>query len=77
MRGLRTPALGCAPAPRRTASRLAGYDARMSDDFCTHGCYWECDHRRRPYAGRPIAAIDSVRHAEQHLQRQLDAAGQR
>ncbi len=29
----------------------------MSDDCCAHGCYWECDHRRRPYAGRPIAAM--------------------
>ena len=52
-------ALSCSRRPRRTPHRLAGYDARVSDDFCAHGCYWECDHWRRSYAGRPIAAIDS------------------
>lgn len=29
----------------------------MSVEFCEHGCYWECDHRRRPHAGRPIAGM--------------------
>ena len=46
----------------------------MSDDFCAHGCYWDCDHWRRPYAGRPIAA---TRNAKEHLQRRYDAASRR
>ena len=33
----------------------------MADDYCEHGCYWDCDHRkRRPGAGRPIAGMHNA-----------------
>ena len=35
----------------------------MAGDYCEHGCYWDCDHRkRRPDAGRPIAGMRNIRY---------------